>query len=174
VEKGIMTDTLNVINKTIEEHHKIREHLKHTGDSVTDIEALFALNQASAMWSQSSIQDLKEKQKQLFKAIDTLEQGLKRHFGFEEKGLPPLLGEVLMKSIIQEHGEITGLIEQAKANLAEAVPEGLAQTELLARKAKIQDIIHNIVQGVEEHAKHEETILKMIKKALESSASSSG
>ncbi|OGO00624.1 MAG: hypothetical protein A2Y90_01365 [Chloroflexi bacterium RBG_13_52_12] len=168
-----MTDTLNVINKAIEEHHNIRENLKQTGDSMTDIEALFTLNQASAMWGQSSIQDLKEKQEQLLKAVSALEQGLKLHFGFEEKELPPLLGEVLMKTLIQEHSEIAGMIESAKASLSETVPEGLSQPELLTRKAKIQEIIHYIVHGVEEHAKHEEVILTMIKKAMEGSGTNS-
>ena len=166
-----MSDTLRVIEEAIAEHHSIRENLKHAGESVTDIEALFALHKAIAGWSQSSVRELKDKQGQLFKAIASLEQGLKRHFGFEEKELPPLLGEVLMKTIVSEHGEITGLIAKAKASLAGGVPEGLSQPEMLTRKAKIQANIHQIIEAVEEHAKHEEVILMMIKKALEGSVS---
>ena len=168
-----MSDTLRVIEEAIAEHHSIRENLKHAGDSVTDIEALFTLNQAYARWSQSSVRELKDKQGQLFKAVASLEQGLKRHFGFEEKELPPLLGEVLMKTIVSEHVEIAGLIDRAKASLAEGVPEGLSQPQMLARKAEIQANIHHIIEAVEEHAKHEEIILVMIKKALEGSAPAS-
>ena len=166
-----MSDTLRVIEEAIAEHHSIRENLKHAGDSVTDIEALFALHKAIAGWSQSSVRELKDKQGHLLKAIASLEQGLKRHFNFEEKELPPLLGEVLMKTIVSEHVEITGLIGKTKASLAEGVPEGLSQPEMLTRKAKIQANIHQIIEAVEEHAKHEEVILMMIKKALEGSVS---
>ena len=162
-----MADTLKVIEKAIEEHHHIRANLKHAGDSVTDIEAMFTLNKEYARWSQSSVKELKDKQGELLKSVGTLEQGLKRHFGFEEAALPPLLGDVLMKTVIQEHGEIAGLLEKAKDSLREGTLEGLNQRELLSKKAEIQANIHHIVEAVEEHATHEETILKMIKKALE-------
>jgi hypothetical protein len=41
-----MTDTINIIDKAITEHHLIRENIKLTGDSVNDIEALFTLRKA--------------------------------------------------------------------------------------------------------------------------------
>src|SRR4030042_5799737 len=128
-----VSDTLRVIEEAIAEHHSIRENLKHAGDSVTDIEALFALHKAIPGWSQRSVKELKDKQGQLLKAVTSLEQGLKRHFVFEEKELPPLLGEVLMKTIVSEHGEIAGLIEKAKASLTEGTLEGLSQPEPLKR-----------------------------------------
>jgi hypothetical protein len=169
----MMTDTLGVINKTIGEHHSIRESLKHTGAVVTDIGALFALNKEYARWSQSSVEELKDKQGQLLEAVASLEQGLKQHFASEERELPPLLGEVLMKTLIHEHGEIVELFENAKASLTEGTLGGLDQPELLARKAKIQGDIHHIIEAVEEHAKREETILEMIKKTLEGSSPAS-
>jgi len=162
-----MNDTLHVIERAIEEHHHIRAGLKHAGDSVTDIEAMFTLHKEYAKWSQSSVKELKDKQGELLKAIGTLEQGLKRHFGFEEESLPPLLGEVLMKTITQEHGEITGLLNKAKDSLRERTLEGLNQRALLSKKAEIQANIRQIIEVVEEHAAHEETILRMIQKALE-------
>jgi hypothetical protein len=162
-----MADTLKVIEKAIEEHHHIRQSLKRAGDSVTDIEAMFTLNKEYARWSQSSVRELKNKQGEMLKALDTLERGLKRHFGFEEASLPPLLGEVLMKTIMQEHGEIARLLDKAKDSLKAGALEGLNQRGLLAKKAEIQANIHNIIEAEEEHATHEETILKMIQKALD-------
>jgi hypothetical protein len=162
-----MADTLKVIDRTIQEHRHIQEGLKNAGDSITDIEAMFALNKEYAKWSQSSVKELKEKQGELLKGISTLEQGLKRHFSFEEESLPPLLGEVLMKTIQQEHVLIKGLLDKAKDSLREGTLQGLNQRQLLSRKAEIQANIHQIVEAVEEHAGHEETILKMIQKALE-------
>jgi hemerythrin len=162
-----MADRLRVIDRAIDEHHHIREGLKQAGDSVTDIEALFALHKEYAKWSQSSIRELKDKQEHLLEAVGALGQGLKRHFDFEEKALPPLLGDVIMQTILQEHVEIARLIDGAKAALKEGVLEGVGQRELLTQKAEIQADIRQIIEAVEEHAKHEEAILKAIKKALE-------
>jgi hypothetical protein len=104
------------------------------------------------------------------KAVNSLEKGLKRHFEYEEKSLPPLLGEVLMKTIIGDHQKIAGLIKKAKDEIAGARGEGLNQAELLAGKTKIQGDIQNIIEAAEKHAGHEETILTSIKKAMEDTA----
>ena len=162
-----MSDMLKVIERVIQEHRIIRANLKHTGESVTDIEALFMLNKESARWSQSSVKELEDKQGQLLKGISALEKGLKHHFTFEEEALPPLLGDVLMKTILHEHVEITGLIDKAEASLQDAALGGLNQQELLAKKTGIEANIYNITELVEGHSKHEEIILDMIKKALE-------
>jgi hemerythrin len=164
-----MADTMTIINQTIAEHHNIHENLQLTGKSVTDIEALFILHQEYSGWSQSTIQELTDKQKHIMQAISTLEQGLKRHFSFEEKSLPPLFGETLMKALLHEHHEITGQIDKAKKTLSEFTAHGQNQPELLSRKSEIQETIRHLVQMVEEHANHEEVILKMIKKSLEES-----
>ena len=113
------------------------------------------------------VKELKDKHGNLLKAVTALEQGLKRHFDFEEKALPPLLGDVLMQTIMQEHAEIAALIDKARVALKREILAGLGQRELLTRKAEIQSAIHDIIDAVEEHAKHEESILKAMKKALE-------
>jgi hypothetical protein len=45
--------------------------------------------------------------------------------------------------------------------------EGLDQRKLLSKKSVIQQNVNSLCQTVEEHAQHEETILNMMKKALE-------
>jgi len=161
-----MADVAAVINKAIAEHYDVKENLKLAGDSVTDIEALFMLHKAYAGWSQSSVQELSEKQKQLLQAVNALEQGLKRHFNFEEESLPPLFGEILMKALRHEHHEIAGQIENAKKTLSDFKTHGRDQQELLSWKSRMQETIGHLLQTIEEHSSHEEIILKMIKKAL--------
>lgn len=162
-----MSDALTVITRVISEHHAIREHAKLAGDTVNDIEALVTLQRANALWSQSSIETLIEKQDQMQKAISFLEQGLKNHFTFEEKTLHPLFGDLLMKAILHEHHEISKQIDSAKTTLSNIKLEGLEQRELLSKKSQIQGPITNLNHVVEEHTQHEETILNMMKKALE-------
>jgi len=162
-----MPDALAVVTRVISEHHAIRGHIKLAGDTVNDIEALFTLQRTQSGWSQTSITALTEKRDQLLQAISFLEEGLKNHFDFEEKTLPPLVGKLLTRAILHEHHEISGQIGSAKTTLANIKLEGLDQRELFSKKSVIQQNIHNLRQTVEEHAQHEEIILNMIKKALE-------
>ena len=109
-----MADNLAIIKRVIEEHLTIRGHVKLVGDSVTDLEALFALQKARPNWVLSQLEALSERQKKLQQTLSFLDEGLKNHFGFEEKVLPPLFGELLMRALIFEHREMGKEISEAK------------------------------------------------------------
>ena len=162
-----MADNLKIVNRAIEEHHTIRGHVKLVGDSVSDLEALFSLQKARPDWILSSTDALSEKQDKLQQTISALEEGLKNHFSFEEKLLPPLFGKFLMQVLILEHREIKKSIVDTKSLLANTKLVGLNQRELLSQKAHIQKKVEDILQLLEEHAGNEETILKMLQKALQ-------
>ena len=162
-----MADNLALVNRTIEEHHNIRRNIKLVGDSVSDLEALFSLQTARPDLILGSPEALKEKQEKLLQTLSYLDDGLKNHFGFEEKLLPPLFGEFLMKALILDHRAIKKQIDAAKSLVSDTRLEGLSQKELLSRKSRIQQKVDNILQLVEDHAAREETILKMLKRSLE-------
>ena len=162
-----MADNLAIINRAIEEHHNIRGHIKLVGDSISDLEALFGLQKARPDWILSSPEALPERQGRLLQTISSLDEGLKNHFSFEEKLFPPLFGELLMQALILEHRGIKKQIDEAESLVANTKLEGLSQKELLSKKAQIQQNVEGILQLVEEHAGREETIFKMLKKALE-------
>ena len=162
-----MADNLKIVNKALEEHHAIRGHVKLVGDSVSDLEALFALQKARPDWILSAPEALAEKRGELQRTLSALDEGLKNHFSFEEKVFPPLFGELLMRALLLEHQGIKKQIDEAKSLVAKIKLEGLSQKELLSKKSQIQQKIEGILQLVEEHAGKEETILKMLKKALE-------
>jgi hypothetical protein len=161
-----MSDVLTVITRVISEHHNIRGHVKLAGDTVSDIEAIFTLRKAYSGWTQSSTQALVEKLNQTQQAVSFLEEGLKNHFIFEETALTPFFGEILMKALRYEHQEIFRQIEKAKTMLASTKLEGLSQQELFSRKSEIQQMVNHLSQTVEEHASHEEIILRMVEKAV--------
>ncbi len=162
-----MADNLAIVNRAIEEHHNIRGHTKLVGDSISDLEALFSLQKARPDWILSSQESLSEKQAKLQQTISALGEGLKNHFGFEEKLFPPLFGDLLMQALVLEHRAIKKEIDEAESFIANTKLQGLSQKELLSMKARIQQRIEDILQLVEGHASREETILKMLKKALE-------
>ncbi len=162
-----MPDALEVINKVILEHSKITDHIKLAAGTMNDIDALFALEatKRKVAWSSTSFTELIKKRDQLLQTIDFLENGLKNHFGYEEKALPLVLGELLMKPILQKHHEIIGQIENAKTTLINL--ERLDQGELSSKRTVVLESVNNLCQTVEDHAHHEETVLNMMKKVLE-------
>jgi len=165
-----MPDALEAITRVISEHSKVTEHIKLAGDTMNGIDALFTLQktQYKAGWSMTSDTELIKKRDQLIQTINLLKDGLKNHFDYEEKVLPLLFGELLMKAILREYHEIKGKIENAKTTLIKL--EGLEQDELLSKGSVVLQIINNLRQTVEDHKSNEETALNMMKKALEESA----
>lgn len=162
-----MLDKLAIINRVIAEHQTIGQHVKLVGDSVSDEEALKSLEGTRADWIPGRLEAVSEKQKRLQQTMNALDEGLRRHFTFEEKALPPLLGELLTQSLILEHREIKEKIDEAKSTAADTKLEGLSRDELLSEEAHMQHIVANIGHLVEEHAAREEAVLAMVKRALE-------
>ncbi|MFH1383247.1 MAG: hemerythrin domain-containing protein [Chloroflexota bacterium] len=162
-----MVDSLQIIHRVIEEHHRIRENIQLAGAAINDMEGLFSLQRSYAGWTQSSLESLADKLKQLQQIIGSLNEGLQRHFSFEEAALPPLFGDSLMRALIFEHNQVRNRIGEVKLTLADTHLEGLKQEEMLSRKSHLQELINNACQTVSEHAAHEEIILNMIARTLE-------
>jgi len=162
-----MPDALEIITRVISEHRKITDHTKLTGNTTNDIAALFTLEatKRKAAWSATSVTELIEKRDQLLQTIDLLEDGLKNHFGYEEKALPLVFGELLMKPILHEHHEILGQIESAKTTLINL--ERIDRDELFSKRTAILESVNNLCQTVEDHAHHEETALNAMRKIVE-------
>jgi hypothetical protein len=162
-----MAEKLDTINELIREHHTIRDTVKLTGGAVSDFEALFALRQAYAGWSQCPPDEMAARHKQLIKTLEMVDHGLRLHWDEEEAYLSPLLGEPMMKAFLYEHHDIARRLEHARNTLAGEKLAGLEPQELLSRKMAVQEIINHLMQAIEEHSNHEDTIFKMIKKGLE-------
>jgi len=162
-----MQDKLALIKRIIDEHQNIKQHVKLVGDSVSDQEALNILHKEHSDFIPGRLEVISEKWKRLQQTMAFLEDGLKNHFAFEEKVLPPLLGELLMQALALEHREIIAEIEDDKSIVANISLEGLSREELLEKEAHIEQVIDTLLQLIEGHAAREETVLGMIRSALE-------
>ncbi len=160
-------DNLTLIRKVFEAHRKVSQNIKLVGDSVNDMEAIFSLQGIYSGLTQSSATAVAERQKKLQQVVSFLDEGLKTHFGFEIKYLPPLLGEWLSRALAIEHQLILNDINQTKILLADINSEGLKQEQLLAYKSQLQQAVSDLGQVIQEHMSNEETVLRMIQKALE-------
>jgi len=163
-----MSEELTNINHITEEHNTIREHVKLVGGSMTDLEAIFSLQKAGAGWSLSSLKELKDNRIKLLQTLSALDEGLKNHFKMEETAMPSLIGENLMLALILDHKEIGKMIDKAKSLVADTRFEEMDQEESLKKKAEIQALVTDILWKAQDHALREETLMKMVKKALES------
>ena len=161
-----MSSNLETINRIIDEHRTIGEHIKLLGESITDEEARNVLEAARADWIPGRPEILSEKQNRLQKALSSLKEGLKNHFTFEEQALPPLLGELLMHAIVLQHREIERELASASSLVSTTQLEGLNREELLAEESRMQQRITVASRLVEDHAAKEEMILDMAQMAL--------
>ncbi len=161
-----MADLKDTIDKTLDEHHVIRDTVELNGGPVSDFEALFALRQAYAGWSQCTPEDLAAKHEQLLKTLELVDRGLKQHWGYEERAMQDILGGPLMNGFLYEHHNIAKKIEDALGHIGAEKLEGLEPEELLSKKTAIQDIVNHIMQAIEEHSTHEDIIFNMIKKGI--------
>lgn len=163
----MVVDKLSLIKRVIDEHKTIGRHMKLLGESATDVESLAALERAHADWIPGRPEALSDKQSRLQRAVSFLDEGLKNHFAFEEKALPSLLGDLIMRAIVLQHREIIKEIGEAKSIVGDARLEGLSREELLTEESRIQQRIGIMCRLVEEHLTREELILQMVQKALE-------
>ncbi len=169
-----MEDYLTTIRRIIEWHQTLREHIRLVGDSLSDREALTILKRARADWVPGRPEILAEKQKKLQRAISSLNEGLKNHFAYEEKYLPPILGELFMRALILDHQEIREKIKENESIVANIKLEGLSRDESLSQESYIQQVIESSCQLFEEHATREEIILEMLRRALEDKEQNKG
>jgi hypothetical protein len=158
-------DQLEIIHRANLEHHKIRGHLLMVGDSVNDVEAFVGLQNAQANLGQSPIQDLYNHIDKLKQTVAQMNEGLQNHFGFEEKWLPAVLGENLMKALVLEHNEIRASLAKCTTALNEDAGS-LSREKLLAYRTSVQSMTEELLNLIENHAHKEEMILQMIEKVL--------
>lgn len=160
-------DYLGIINAIIAQHHALMGQVKLAEGRTNDLEALFSLQRAYAHWTQSSIETLLEKQSKLAEIRSLLHSGLERHFGFEEKYLPPLIGEFLMQSIIMVHRTILEQFVEAQPVLSDPRLREMTHEELLIYKLNVEQVVSQLCQSIEAHLAQEEVLLGMLKSALE-------
>ncbi|MFC1908013.1 hemerythrin domain-containing protein, partial [Chloroflexota bacterium] len=154
------------INRVIEWHHTIRKQVKLAEDSITDQEAMLTMEGTKSDWIPSKPKILSEQQQKLQQTMSFLGDGLENHFAYEEKVLPPLLGQLFMRALILDHQEIRKEINEAKQIVTDIKFEGLSRDELILAEMRIQQAIGSIGNFVEEHATKEEIILEMVQRAL--------
>lgn len=162
-----MKDALDIINHVLTEHATITKNVTGASSRMNDINALFNVRQESykVAWSLTSIPDLLKKRDQLEEGIKVLEDGLKKHFAYEEKVFPLVLGEILLKDLLSDHSEVFERIEEVKACLTTF--EGLGKDELFDKRTELLQGVNELTSTITNHAQSEDRVLSMIRKVYE-------
>ncbi|MFH0942017.1 MAG: hemerythrin domain-containing protein [Chloroflexota bacterium] len=167
-----MAGELEIIDQVIAQHQIIRLSLQGVQSSLTDFDALFSMQKAQSGWAQSSVDKLQDQKQQFQDALSRVQKGLSDHFSWEERVLPPLLGEALTKALIFVHSEIRQQLEKTVTLVNDSTLKGPNQKDRLTEKLGVQNGTVTLTQMIEEHATTEEQILGMLKKAYQAQAES--
>ncbi|MFC1950914.1 hemerythrin domain-containing protein [Chloroflexota bacterium] len=162
-----MTDHLNVIKSVSDEHQEIKGHVKLVGDTITNHEAADTLQKLRSQWIPGQLDVLATRLDKLKAALSALNTGLNNHFSYEEKSLPSILGDTLMKAVLIEHKQIKEEIANVRKLLDGVDFEGLEREAIIAKEMQVQQVITRILHIIESHANKEETVMEMIRKVLE-------
>jgi hemerythrin len=162
-----MTDHLKIVQNIADEHNAIKGNIKLVGDAVTDQEATTTLQKLRSEWIPGQLDVLDSRLNKLKQALSHLKKGLDNHFAFEEKTFPPILGDTLSKALFIEHMQIKEEIGGAQKLLGEVNVKGLSREDVIAKEMQIQQVISRLIAIVEGHHHKEETVLELIRKALQ-------
>jgi hypothetical protein len=160
---------LEIIERVIQEHRQVGAHLRSLslGESIPDEQARVALEKEHAEWIPGQTRNLSDLKARLLDALDALDDGLKKHFAFEEEALPPLMGGLLMRALELQHAEIAGEIARMRALTLDIRTEGIDREQQLIEEMRVQRAIAALSHLIEEHADTEEKMLDMLRRALE-------
>lgn len=152
-----MSEVLIIIDRLIQEHAAIKGHMKSASESAEDWRGMEWDNLINLTHEQ--LQTLNNKRFNLKQMIGDLHEGMKNHGEYEEKILPGLIGEPLMKSIVIEHQEIQKQMREINFVLDKSTPQ-----EFLSNRAYLMHIISYLSQLISEHELKEDTILQLFRK----------
>lgn len=165
-----MQNALEIIDNVIAQHATIIGHVTDTGTRMNDMDAIFNVQKESykVAWSSSSVADLLKKANQLKDKMQVLEEGLAKHFTYEEKVFPLIMGELHLKGILDAHAKIKDQISNAKTQINTL--EGLEKDKLFEIRTVLLESVNELREAVTNHAHAEENVLNILKKVFSESS----
>jgi hypothetical protein len=150
-------DELSVINNLIQEHEGIKGNMKSISTLAEDWTGMEWGDLPNLDHEQ--LHALNNKLFNLKQTMTYLDEGLKRHWGYEDKVLPELIGNTLMKSIQIEHNEIIKQMNEINFALNKSSPQ-----DFLTNRSYVKHLISYLCQLISEHESKENTILQLLKR----------
>ncbi len=98
--------------------------------------------------------------------MEMLESRMLKHFDFEEAALSPILGDLLMNTLLLAHRRIAEQIRAIREDCLTIELGPLSQEDRFMKKSELARVISSTARMVQDHAADEEVVLKLAEEAL--------
>jgi iron-sulfur cluster repair protein YtfE (RIC family) len=167
-----MENDLAVIEKVIAEHKTIRQRVHKLEQVANDTEAMAGFEEAKEAFMPGRL-DQKQGLSELKDTLGAIEEGLQKHFHFEEISLPTVVdrhGDEELKSSLQsillEHADLRNRLNHSKNHAAELASGNMARHRWEAAAHDMRAYISHTRKLLETHAGIEQTLLQELRKRL--------
>ncbi len=167
-----MEDALATIERIIAEHKTIRQRFQKLEKVANDAEAMTGFEVAKEAFMPGRLNQ-KQGLSQLEDTLNTIEDGLQKHFHFEETSLPAVVDrhgdeelKSSLRSIFLEHVDLRGRLAHSKKHAAELIEGGMARHRWEASAHDTRAYISHTRKLMEAHAEIEQELLHDLRKKL--------
>jgi len=167
-----MEDDLAIIEKVIAEHKTIRQRFHNLEQVANDAEAVTGFEEAKEAFMPGRLGQ-KQGLRELEDTLNAIEDGLQRHFHFEEISLPAVVdrhGDEGLKSSLQsiflEHIDLRSRLAHSQNHVAELVSGSMARHRWEASAHDMRAYISHTRKLLEAHAEIEQELLQELRDRL--------
>lgn len=166
-------EDLEIIRRVMEQHKVLQGQIDSVGQAMSDKDALLRLDRAQADLAVDFRRPLNERRSGLIASLTIVEQGLKKHYDFEEEMLPPLLGKLLTEALIIEHKDLISEMQKVISTINSANLEKLSHIDEVSQEAIMNASLIALRDKKTDHQKREEALLLTLQYICEEKAQQS-
>lgn len=161
---------LEIITRVMEQHKVILDRIASTSMSMSDKDALLRIEAAETELAVGFRSPLAERREALIKSLAAIENGLKKHYEFEEEMLPPLLGRLLTEALVIEHKSLVAQMEDVVSRIGKINLKGLNRAAEISQEATMSELLNNLRDKKLDHQKREDATLLTLRYICEEKA----
>ena len=167
-----MEDDLAIIERVFDEHKTIRQRFHNLEQVANDAEAMVGFEEAKEVFMPGRLGQ-KQGLRELDDTLKAIEDGLQRHFHFEEMSLPTVVDRYSdeelkssLRSIFLEHIDLRNRLAHSKKHVSELVSGGMARHRWEASAHDMRAYISHTRKLLEAHAEIEQELLHELRSRL--------
>jgi hypothetical protein len=168
-----METDLVIIERVIAEHKTIQQNFHKLEQVANDTEAMASFEEAKEAFMPGRLNQ-KKGLRELKDTLSTIEEGLHKHFHFEEISLPTIVDrhgdeelKSSLKSILLEHADLRNRLNHSKNHAAELADGDMARHRWEAAAHDMRAYISHTRKLLETHAGIEQALLHELRSRLQ-------
>ena len=168
-----MKETVALINQLIEEHKQILQEFQSIEQVANDVSAITQLDKTKEDFLPGRFNNQKQGLQSLKDSLETIDDGLQKHFDREEKQLSAVLkqhkSETLasgLRLLLLEHKEIKERIAESRKEVAELTAKSLSREVREGKAWGVRVFINHTRKLIEAHAQSEHELFHKIRAEL--------